>query len=160
MTNVQLLQRESCADEFARLHQRIAARAYDLFEGRNGGDSDSFWDWLTAEHDVVWKPAIEVREQDSAFTVLAALPGVDAKTIEVDVSPQDIVIKAERDHSHQDKGEILRCEFVGGEAFRSITLPKRIDTANVTADFEDGMLRITAPIAPETPQRRVDVQVA
>ena len=74
--------------------------------------------------------------------------------------PQDIVIKAESDHTHENKGEILRCEFVGGEAFRSITLPKPIDTAKVKAEYEDGLLRITAPIAPDAQPRRIEVTTA
>ena len=98
----------------------------------------------------MWTPAIEVREQDDAFTVLAALPGVEPKDIHVDVTPNDVVIKAETAHAHNgDKGEVHRCEFVPGEAFRSIGLPKRIDMAKVKADFHNGMLRITAPIAAE-----------
>lgn len=158
MASVQLLKKDSIVDEIERLHQRIAERAYAFFRDRNGGDTDPFGDWLTAERELVWKPAIEVREQDGAFVVQAALPGIEAKNIDVDVTPQDVVIKAETAHVHaQDDGQIHRCEFASGEAFRSIELPKPIDTAKVKADFQNGMLRITAPFAAEPQARRVAV---
>lgn len=161
MATVHLKKKDSIRDEVERIQQRIAERAYALFRGRNGGDSDPLSDWVCAERDLVWKPAIEVREQDGALTVLAALPGVEAKDIEVDVTPEDVVIKAETAHVHtRDEGSVHRSEFVSGEAFRSIGLPKRIDTAKVKADYQNGMLRITAPIATETQARRVAVSTS
>jgi len=161
MASVQLLKKESISDDIDRLHQRIAERAYAFFRGRNGGDTDPFGDWMTAERELVWRPAVEVREQDGAIVVEAALPGIDAKNIEVDVTPQDVVIKAETEHARaKDNGQIYRCEFASGEAFRSIELPKPIDTAKVKADYQNGMLRITAPIAAEAQARRVAVATA
>jgi HSP20 family protein len=161
MASVQLMKKDSIIDDLERLHQRIAERAYAFFRDRNGADADAFGDWLMAEREVVWKPAIEVREQDGAFVVHAALPGVDAKNIEVDVTPQDVVIKADTEHVHaKDDGPVHRCEFASGEVFRSIELPKPIDTAKVKADYQNGMLRITAPIAAEAQARRVAVTTA
>lgn len=161
MAAVHLIKRDSIAEQVERLHQRIAERAYALFRGRNGVGADPFGDWLSAEQELVWKPATELREQDGTVTVLAALPGVEAKDIEVDVTPLDVVIKAGTTHSHtEDKGTVHRCEFVAGGAFRSIGLPKAIDTAKVKADYQNGMLRITAPVAAEAQTRRVQVSVA
>jgi HSP20 family protein len=161
MAAVQLVKQDSIAEHLERIHQRVAERAYALFRGRNGGDTDPFGDWLSAEQELVWKPAIELFEQDGTVTVLAALPGVEAKDIEVDVTPQDVVIKAETAHAHtEDKGTVHRCEFVAGGAFRSIALPKPIDTARAKADYQNGMLRITAPVAAEAQTTRVQVSAA
>ena len=90
MASVLMTRKESIVDQLEQLHQRIARRAYELFRGRDGW-GDSFGDWLSAERELVWKPAVELCEQDGTFTVVAALPGVAAKNITVDVTPQDVV---------------------------------------------------------------------
>ena len=59
-----------------------------------------------------------------------------------------------------EKGRIHRCEFVAGQAFRPITLPKRIDVAKAKAELQNGMLRMTAPIAAELRPQRVEVTAA
>ena len=51
-----------------------------MFRGHDGW-GDAFGDWLRAEKELVWTPAVELREKDGAFTIAAALPGVDAKDI-------------------------------------------------------------------------------
>jgi HSP20 family protein len=155
-----MTQRDSIVDQLEQLHQRIARRAFEFFEGRNGW-GDAFGDWLSAERELVWKPAVELREHDGTFTVAAALPGVDAKDITVDITPQDVVIKAATEHKHtEDKGQVHRCEFTAGDVFRSLSFPKAVDVTKAKADYQNGMLQITVPIAPEARATRVDVKAA
>src|SRR5579859_6634096 len=114
MANVAITQRGSIADQLEQVHQRIARRAYDLFRGRDGW-GDAFGDWFSAEQELVSKPAVELREENGTFTVAVALPGIDAKDITVDITPQDVVIKAASEHKHiEDKGQVHRCEFTAG----------------------------------------------
>ncbi|HEY2152523.1 MAG TPA: Hsp20/alpha crystallin family protein [Vicinamibacterales bacterium] len=160
MSNVALTQKQSIVDQLEALHQRIAHRAYELFRGRDSW-GDAFGDWCRAEMELVSKPAVELREQDGAFIVAAALPGVDAKDITVDITAQDVVIKAATEHKHtEDKGQVHRCEFTTGEFFRSVAFPKPVDTAKAKADYRNGMLSITVPIAAAATAKRVDVKAA
>jgi HSP20 family protein len=159
MAHIATNQRESIVDQLEQLHQRIARRAYDFFRGRDGW-GDAFGDWLTAEQELVWKPAVELREQDGTFAIAAALPGVDAKDITVDITPQDVVIKAATEHKHaEDKGQVHCCEFTG-QVFRSLAFPKAVDAAKAKAEYQNGMLKITVPIAPEARAKRVDIKAA
>jgi HSP20 family protein len=122
---------------------------------------DAFGDWLSAERELVWKPAVELREKDGTFMVAAALPGVEAKDITVDITPQDIVIKATTEHRHtEEKGQVHRCEFTAGQVFRSLPFPQAVDAAKAKAEYQNGMLHITVPIAPATRAKRVDVKAA
>ncbi len=160
MANVPMTQKDSIVDQVEQWHRRIANRAYDLFLGRNGW-GDAIGDWLSAEQELVRKPAVELREHDGTFTVAAALPGIDAKDISVEITPQDVVIKAETEHKHTDnKGQVHRCEFTSGKVFRSLAFPKPVDTAKAKAEYQNGMLNITVPIAAEAGAKRVDVKVA
>jgi HSP20 family protein len=160
MANVQMTKKDSIVDQVEQLHRRIANRAYDLFLGRDGW-GDAIGDWLTAEQELVWKPTVELREHDGTFTVAAALPGIDAKDIAVDITPQDVVIKAASEHKHsENKGQVHRCEFASGQVFRSLAFPKPVDTAKAKAEYQNGILNITVPIASEARARRVNVKAA
>jgi HSP20 family protein len=160
MANVSMTRKDSIVDELEQLHQRIARRAYDLFRGRDGW-GDAFGDWFSAEQELISKPAVELCEQDGTFTVAAALPGVDAKNITVDITPQDVVIKAATEHTHtEDKGLVHRCEFTAGQFFRTLAFPKPVDATKAKADYQNGTLNITVPIAPETKSKRADVHAA
>jgi len=161
MANIQVVKKQSVLEELEQLHQRIADRAFSLFLERNGGWPDPLADWLEAEHELVWKPAIEVREQDESVTVTAALPGVEPKDVHVEVTPGDVVIRAETEHTHaKGRGRVHWSEFTAGQVFRSVSLPRAIDTAKDKADLHNGILRVTAPIAPDAQRRQVEVTAA
>ena len=142
MANIVTTQQDTIADKLEQLHQRIARRAYDLFRGRDGW-GDAFGDWFSAEQELVSKPAVELREKDGTFTIAAAIPGVEAKDITVDITPQDVVIQAASEHRHtEDKGQVHRCEFTAGQVFRSLPFPKAVDVTHAKAEYQNGMLNI------------------
>lgn len=161
MASVPMTQKDSIVDQLDRLHQRIARRAYELFRGRGTLWGDPWADWLTAERETVWKPAIEMREKDGNFTILAALAGVDPKDVNVDITPQDVVIKAEMQHTHsKEEGEVHQCEFVMGQVFRSVHFPKPVDVAKAKAEYRNGLVTVTAPIVPEAQAKRLEIKAA
>src|SRR5690349_8572125 len=107
MTNVPMRQTSSIGDQLEQMHQRIAQRAYELFRGRGTLWGDTFGDWFAAEREIVWRPSIELREKDGTLTVVAALAGVDPKHVTLDITPQDLVIHAEIEHTHSnDEGQV------------------------------------------------------
>jgi HSP20 family protein len=160
MASVAMTQKDSIVDQLEQLHQRIARRAHEFFRGREGW-GDALGDWLSAEQELVWKPAVELREQNGAFTVEAALPGLEAKDITVDITPQDVVIKASTEHRHtEDKGQVHRCEFTMGQVFRSLSFPKAVDATKAKAEYQNGILNLTVPIASEVRAKRVDIKAA
>jgi HSP20 family protein len=161
MTHVPMTQKNSIGDQLEQMHQRIAQRAYELFRGRGTLWGDTFGDWFTAEREILWKPPIELREKDGTVTVVAALAGVDPKDVAVDITPQDMVIRAAIGHTHaNEEGQVHLCEFVAGHVFRSVHFPKPVDMMKAKADYKNGLLTVTAPIATEAQARRLDVEAA
>lgn len=161
MASVPITQKDSIIDQLEQIHQRIAQRAYELFRGRGALWGDPWADWFSAERETVWKPAVELREKDGTFTVEAALAGVEPKDMMVEITPQDVVIKAETEHTHsQDKGQVHQCEFVAGRLFRSVHFPKPVDVAKAKAEYRNGLLIVTAPIVPEAQAKRVEIKAA
>lgn len=159
--DIEVRKADTIFDELDRLQRAISRRAYDVFRNRGALWGGPLTDWLTAEHELVWKPAIELRQKDNQFEVLAALPGVDTKDLDVQVTPEDVLIKAETTHEHTpETGTVHVCEFDGGKLFRSIHFPERIDPESVRAEYRNGMLRLTAAIASRAAAQKVEVKAA
>ena len=147
-TGITLRKTESIFNELEHLHDAINRRAYELFRRRGDLWESPLADWLNAERQLVWKPAIELRRKDNEFEVLAATAGVEAKDLDVEVTPEDVLIKANISHKHTpEEGAVERCEFKSGQLFRSIHFPETIDPDSATAEYRNGMLRLTASIA-------------
>ena len=159
--DIEVKKADTIFNELDRLQQAISRRAYDLF--RNGGTlwGGALTDWLTAEHELVSKPAVELRQKNSQFEVLAALPGVEAKDLDVQITSEDVLIKAETTHEHAaDTGTVHVCEFEGGKFFRSIHFPEKIDPDSAKAEYRNGMLRLTAAIAKAATAQKVEIKAA
>src|SRR5213596_2956187 len=147
--------------ETNQMQERIMRRAYDTFE-RNGRllgrDLDH---WLQAERELVWKPALQLRETDGEFVLEVAVSGVDPKDIDIEVTPEDIILKADIQHEHEEKkGTVHICEFQSGRMYRSIHLPKRINPDKVKAEIKNGLLKLKAEIAEEVRARKIKTEAA
>jgi HSP20 family molecular chaperone IbpA len=145
-TNVTLTRAPSLLDELERIHHRIRERAYDLFRTSDGWSNPED-NWLNAERELFWQPAVEVCQKGGRFEVRAAVAGVDPKDLAVTVTSEDLLIKGNGAHEHRaDQGTVHLCEFSRGGLFRSVHFPEPIVPENVTAECRNGLLTITAPI--------------
>lgn len=152
---------ESIFDELNDIRNRITKRAFEIFNGNGNAVGRDLEDWLTAERELVWKPPIELEEKNDEFRLQIAAPGLDAKDINVQVSPDQILVKAESRHEHtEQKGQVHICEFTSGSLVRWIELPKKIDPDRVKAEFKNGMLILTAAIAKDAETPKVKVKAA
>ena len=156
-----MTQRNSTADELEQIQESIAQRAYDLFLRRGGSEGDPWADWFAAEREIVRRPAVDVLEKDGSLTVSASLAGIDPQEVQVDISPQDVVIKAQAQHWHSERdGRVHQCEFRSGRIFRSVHLPRAVDAARARAELRNGVLNVTAPIARDARVPQAEMQIA
>ena len=161
MANILMTQKDSVLDQIEEIGQRIAQRAYELFRERDGQSDDPLNDWLRAEAEVLWKPAVEVREKDGVFTVLTAMAGVEPKDITVDITSQDLVVMAETSHQHAgETGQVHQCEFVRGELFRSVHFPNPVDSDKAKAEYRNGLLTVTVPATAKAAAGPVEIKAA
>lgn len=155
MGEVAVQKKESFWDEFKKIEDRIMRRAYDIFSGKGSEFGEDLDNWLTAERELIWKPAIELKEKDGQFEVLVAVAGVDPKDLKVEATSDDLLVRGEtKTERKEDKGEVRTSEFQSGSLFRSIHLPKKVDPNKVKADIKNGLLTIVAPIAVEAKARK------
>jgi len=149
---------ESVFDELDRMNARILQRAYEIFEGNGQILGRELDNWLQAEKELIWKPSIELEEKDNKFLLQVAVPGVESKDIHIEVTTDEILVKAELPRKEkEDKGQVHTSEFAAGSLFRAVHFPKKIDPDKVKAEFKDGILRITVDVAEESKPRKVAV---
>src|SRR5436189_704205 len=96
----------SIRDEIKNIEKRIMKRAYEIFQD-NGVLGRDLENWMQAEQELVWKPALELSERNGEFLLAVAVSGVDPKDIDVEVTPEDIILKADVQHDHKEhKGTV------------------------------------------------------
>ena|SRR5579862_867606 len=160
-TTLPVKKRESIFHELNSLHDQIMKRAFEIFDGNGHNFGKDVDNWLQAERELVWKPAIELEEKDNAVRLQIATPGVDPKDIDIEVTPEYVLVKAETRHEHkEDKGQVHICEFTSGNMFRSVRFPKKIDPDQVKAEFKNGILTLTAEIAKEAQARKIELKAS
>ncbi len=105
-----------------------------------------------------WALAIEVFEKEDKFVVKAELPGMKEEDIDVSVVGDILTVKGERKAETEVKEEdYYCCERSYGSFSRSIAVPSNVDAKKITASFDDGVLEVSLPKAPEVKPKKISV---
>lgn len=106
-----------------------------------------------------WVPTVDISENDKAFTLLADIPGVDPKDIEISMEKGVLTIKGERQsESVEEKENYRRVERQRGQFYRRFTLPDSADADKIEAKSEHGVLTVTIPKQEVAVSRRIEVK--
>ena len=100
-------------------------------------------------------PKVNVYEYDDRVGVIAEIPGLDKKQLNVDVEEGILTISGDK-HSvfESDGAKVLRKELKESSFKRSFELGELLDGDSIKANFKDGVLSIEIPkTAPEKPKR-------
>ncbi|HIK17597.1 MAG TPA: Hsp20/alpha crystallin family protein [Leptolyngbyaceae cyanobacterium M33_DOE_097] len=97
---------------------------------------------------IVWAPAIELKESDNNLVLKAVIPGIEANDLDIQVSENAVLIKGEhrQESRTEDKG-YFRSELQYGEFQRIIPLPVSVKHTEVQSEFSNGVLVLTLPKA-------------
>ena len=98
-------------------------------------------------------PSLEVSETDAEVRVTAEVPGLSEKDIELAVEDGVLTLRGERKSEGQDKERGYSERFYG-RFERRIALPSGVDEEKASARFENGVLTVTMPKAPEMERAR------
>jgi HSP20 family protein len=155
MGDVAVQKKESFWDELQKMEDRVMRRAYDIFRGNGSEPGRDLDNWLAAERELIWKPAIELKEKDGQFEIQIAVAGVDPKGIQVEATADELLVRGETmKEKKKEEGQIHTSEFQSRTLFRSIRFPKKIDPNKVKADMKNGLLTVVAQVARETKARK------
>ena len=85
------------------------------------------------------------------------LPGVDHSTIHININDRTLTIRAERKSTADDEAQWLTRERATGTFARQLALGPGIDAGRIEADYTDGVLTVTLPVAEESKPRKISV---
>lgn len=134
---------------FNPLHAE-AARIYDNQARKAAGSNDAT--------DGDWEPAVDIREEANRYVILADVPGVEAKDIEIQTEKGVLTIKGQRAAAPEAERNLYkRVERVRGVFVRRFTLPDAADTEHITARSQSGVLEVVIPKAEAVQPRKIVV---
>ena len=108
------------------------------------------------EHD--WTPAVDIQEEENGYLLSADIPGVNRNDVEITLEDGVLTVKGER-KTESDVSEqgYRRRERIHGTFVRQFNLPDTVDTANISARVEDGVLQIEIPKQEKPEPKRITV---
>lgn len=149
-------ERHSYMDAFSNLEHRIENMFNHLWHNPFHHDKEADKGFPVAFNDI---PKMDVIERDKEILVKAELPGIDKKDIEVSITDNRLLIKANsRQEQKEETGDYLKQEIRTSEIYRSIHLPTKVDETKVKSSFKNGLLELTIPKHADSHRRRIKIE--
>ncbi|MEM7110477.1 MAG: Hsp20/alpha crystallin family protein [Bacteroidota bacterium] len=98
-------------------------------------------------------PAVNIREDEHAYHVELAAPGVNKKDFKVELDNDLLTISYEKREEKEAKGEYTKREFSYQSFSRSFNLPKSVENSKIAAKYNDGVLHLDIPKKEEAKQK-------
>ncbi|CCF83970.1 Hsp20/alpha crystallin family protein [Nitrolancea hollandica] len=102
---------------------------------------------------------LDLRETDNAYVIQAELPGVQPENVHLQVQDDTLQLSGEVKQEQQEQGQqwVLR-ERRYGHFQRTMTLPMPVQSDQANAEFENGILTVTLPKAPEARGKSIPIR--
>jgi len=105
-----------------------------------------------------WSPSVDIYENKDHIVLEAELPGMSREDFDLSVENNVITLRGERRFEKADETDNYhRVERSYGSFTRSFTLPQTVSAEGATAEYRNGVLRVTLPKREETKARRIEV---
>ena len=106
-------------------------------------------------------PRSEASTNETSYEISVELPGVKADDIEISAQDNQLTVKGEKKMQRDEKGRsYFFSEREYGAFLRTFRLPSDADADGITADFQDGVLKLSIPKAgpPKDKTRQIKVR--
>ena len=136
-----------------RLHQTLD----QVFNNQFSNDALSSPE-ASSSPSVSWVPRVDIHEEKDRFVVLADVPGVDPKDIDITAENGVLTVRGERrSEKRETENGYERVERVSGAFLRRFTLPEGANTESIKAKQTNGVLEVTIPKTPAIQPRRISI---
>jgi HSP20 family molecular chaperone IbpA len=108
----------------------------------------------------VFTPAVDIFETDKEITLLADMPGVSGKNLNIDLRDDTLTLIGEIDPFEGSDEKDILIEYEVGKYFRQFTLSEVIDQDKIEANLNDGVLRLNLPKVEKAKPRKITVNAA
>jgi HSP20 family protein len=135
--------------EVVALQNRVNSLFRDLNEGDDPLATASF------------VPAVDIYEDPQKVMLKLEVPGIDQKDLDVRIEDHTLTVKGERKFESEEKEQNFhRIERRYGSFYRAFTLPNTVDTENVAASYNAGVLKLELKKKPEAQPKQIQIKVA
>lgn len=139
------------------LVRRFHHPLYSLFDNVFSDGSEQSYGAFDKKH----LPAVNILEADDSFMVELNAPGLKKSDFKIKLEKDQLTIFSELEESKEDSNsKFVRREFKSKSFTRSFTLPENIDAEAISANYEDGILKVGLPkkeLAPEEGVKEIAV---
>jgi HSP20 family protein len=136
-----------------RLHQTLD----QVFNNHFNNDTLSSPE-ASSSPSVSWVPRVDIHEEKDRFVVLADVPGVEPKDIDITAENGVLTVRGERRaEKRETENGYERVERVSGAFLRRFTLPEGANTDSIKAKQTNGVLEVTIPKTPAVQPRRISI---
>ncbi|HYY43368.1 MAG TPA: Hsp20/alpha crystallin family protein [Pyrinomonadaceae bacterium] len=105
-----------------------------------------------------WAPSVDIFENKDQIVLEAELPGMNREDFELTVENNVLTLRGERRFEKKDEADNYhRVERAYGTFTRSFTLPQTVSPENATAEYKNGVLRVTLQKREEVKARRIEI---
>ena len=102
-------------------------------------------------------PAVDIFENGNEITVLADMPGVDGKRVDIDLRKNTLTIQGRIGRQEGEEETSVYREFNWGDYYRQFTISDVIDRNKITAKMDQGVLRLRLPKAEKAKPQKIRV---
>jgi HSP20 family protein len=103
-------------------------------------------------------PLLNLSEDEGQVYLEALLPGVDPKELQLSLLRGAITITGERKHPEETRGVLHRSELGYGKFSRTVDLPADINPDKTSAEYKDGVMRITMAKSEHAKPRKIEIK--
>ena len=117
------------------------------------------------ESDVVstaaFVPPVDIYEDEHKIVLKLEVPGLKQEDLDIQVENNILTVRGERKFEKEEKEENFhRIERRYGSFYRAFTLPSTVDTENVGASYNAGVLKLELKKKPEAQPKQIKINVA
>jgi HSP20 family protein len=120
---------------------------------------DDTWGTLWPSVEANFALPLDVYQSDQAYKVVANIPGVPQDKINITLNQNMLTLSVEVEQTTPPEGHsAYMTERLTGQFSRTVTLPRPVNSDQVEAVYENGVLTLTLPIVPEAQPKRIAVK--
>lgn len=105
----------------------------------------------------VYTPDVDILERKDDILVIADLPGVDEKTLDITLEKNLLTIFGRVEPMEHEKRRLAYSEYGIGDYQRTFTLSDEVDKSRIQATIKNGVLRLVLPKAEAAKARKITV---
>lgn len=109
---------------------------------------------------LVFTPSVDIFENEKEIVLLADMPGVKAKDLNIDLRDNTLTLDGGVEVYEGAGEETVMMEYDVGKYYRQFSLSEVIDQEKIDAKLKDGVLRLTLPKVEKATPRTITVQAS